>query len=317
MRFLTHGHGLRIKDEAGNDTDEDQITVTELFRKFEEHCIPKRDLITERRKFFERDQRINENVDSYVFELKNLASTCEFGQIHEGMMTFRIVEGIKSDAVRDRLLKQGADLCFAQAVDVCRAEEITREQIKNLTEPTSDVGPVSKNAASNRKQDKGNINKKYDQYDRTHSCLYCGRQHPPKKCPAYGTLCRNGNKKNHRSKCCKLRKEEKEISLEDDDSYVIETVAYNDEKQCNTEVTVVLHMKDAKVRVKIDTGAEVDVMPLRVFNQVNNRNKESILTLKYRSAKLIGHNGNEILVCGVCSKNAASKGKYCIPTFMS
>ena len=80
---------------------------------------------------------------------------------------------------------------------------------------------------------------------------------------------------------------------------MIETVANNDEKQCNTEVTVVLHMKDAKVRMKIDTGAEVDVMPLRVFNQVNNRNKESILTLKYRSAKLIGHNGNEILVCGI------------------
>ena len=119
VRFLTHGHGLRIKDEAGNDTDEDQITVTELFRKFEEYCFPNRNLITERRKFFKRDQRIDKNIDSYVTELKNLALTCEFGEIHKGMMTFRIVEGIKSDAVHDWLLRQGADLSFAHAVDIC------------------------------------------------------------------------------------------------------------------------------------------------------------------------------------------------------
>ena len=224
-------------------------------------------------------------------------------------MTFRIVEGIKSDAVRDRLLRQGADLSFAQAVDICRAEEITREQMKSLTEHTSDVGSVRKNAVSKRKQDKGNIYKKYDQYHRTHSCIYCGRQHPPKKCPAYGTVCRNCNKKNHWSKCCKLRKEVKEISIEDDDTYVIETVANYDKKQCNTEATVVLRIKDAKVRMKIDTGAEVDVMPLRVFNQVNDRNKESILTLKSTSTKLIGYGGNEIPVCGVCSAKCSFQGK--------
>ena len=114
-------------------------------------------------------------------------------------------------------------------------------------------------------------------------------------------MCRNCNKKNHKSKCCKLRKEAKEISIEDDRTYVIETAANNDKKQCITEATVVLHSKDAKVRMKIDTRAEVDVIPLRVFNQVNDRNRESILTLKYRSAKLIGYGGNEIPVCGVCS----------------
>ena len=298
----------KIKDEAGNKTDEDQIPVTELFRKFEEYCIPKRNLIIERRKFFKRDQRIDENIDSYVIELKNLALTCEFGEIRESMMTFRIVEGIKSDAVRDRLLRQGADLSFAQAVDICRAEEITLEKMKSLTEHTSDVGSVLKKAVSKSKQDKGNIYKKYDQNHRTHSCIFCGRQHPPKKCPAYGTVCRNCNKKNHWSKCCKLRKEVKEISI-DDDAFVIETVAYNDEKQCNTEATVVLHIKDAKVRMKIDTGAEVNVMPLRVFNQVNDRSKESILTLKSTSTKLTGYGGNKIPVCGVCLANCSFQGK--------
>ena len=89
---------------------------------------------------------------------------------------------------------------------------------------------------------------------------------------------------------------------------MIETVANNDEKQCNTEATVVLHIKDAKVRMKIDTGAEVTVMPRRVFNQVNDRNKESILTLKSTSTKLIGYGGNTIPVCGVCAAKCSFQG---------
>ena len=206
-------------------------------------------------------------------------------------------------------LRQGADLSFTQAVDICRAEEITREQMKTLTEHTSDIGSVSKNAVSKKKQERGKLYSKYDQPHKAYSCIYCGRQHPPKKCPAYGTVCRNCNKKNHWLKCCKLLKEVKEISTEDDDVYVIETVANNNAKQCNTEATVSLHIKDAKVRMKIDTGAEVDVMPLRVFNQVNDRNKESILTMKSTSTKLIGYGGNEIPVCGVCSTACSFKGK--------
>ena len=90
---------------------------------------------------------------------------------------------------------------------------------------------------------------------------------------------------------------------------MIEKVANNNAKQCNTEATVILHIKDAKVRMKIDTGAEVDVMPLRVFNQVNDRNKESILTMKSTSTKLIGYVGNEIPVCRVCSTTCSFKGK--------
>ena len=204
----------RSKDEAGTDTVADNITVSELFRKFEEYCIPKRNLIIERRKFFKRHQRVDENIDSYVTELKNLASSCEFGEIREGMITFRIVESIRSDAVRDRLLRQGADISFTQAVDICQAEEITREQMKTLTEHISDIGSVSKNAVSKKKQERRKLYSKYDQPHKAHSCIYCGRQHPPKKCPAHGTVCRNCNKKNHWSKCCKLLKEVKEISTE-------------------------------------------------------------------------------------------------------
>ena len=60
------------------------------------------------------------------------------------MLNCRIVEGIRSDTVCDRLLRQGADLTMAHAVDICRADEITKEQMKTLTEQVSDIGAVHK-----------------------------------------------------------------------------------------------------------------------------------------------------------------------------
>ena len=113
-----------------------------LFQKFEDYYIPKCNLIIERRNFFTRSPHISEIIDTYVTELKHLASICEFGDILDGMLTYRIVEGIRSDAVRDRLLRQGADLTMVHAVDVCRTEEITEEQMKALTEQVSDDGAV-------------------------------------------------------------------------------------------------------------------------------------------------------------------------------
>ena len=119
----------------------------------------------------------------------------------------------------------------------CRAQEITREQMKSRTEQVSDIGSVSKNAVSKKIQERGKICNKYDQHHKAHSFIYCGRQHSRKKCPAYGKVCRNCNKKNHWSKCSEVRKEIKEIATEDDDTYVIETVDCNNAKQCNTKAS--------------------------------------------------------------------------------
>ena len=85
----------KVKNERGEDTDEDEITVDALFKKFEDYCIPKRNLIIERRKFVMRSQQIGENIDTFVTELQNLSSNCDFGDILNGMLTYRIVQGIR------------------------------------------------------------------------------------------------------------------------------------------------------------------------------------------------------------------------------
>ena len=40
------------RNAEGNPTDEDDITVRQLFKDFEDYCLPKKNLVVERRKFF-------------------------------------------------------------------------------------------------------------------------------------------------------------------------------------------------------------------------------------------------------------------------
>ena len=71
----------KVVNDEGEPTDEDDITIAALFKKFEDYCKPKRNLIVERYKFNTRRQNPGESVDHYITELKTLAASCEYGDL--------------------------------------------------------------------------------------------------------------------------------------------------------------------------------------------------------------------------------------------
>ena len=82
----------------------------------------------------------------------------------------------------------------------------------------------------------------------------------------------------------------------------------------NKEGTVIIQVEDCNVKMKIDTGAEVDVMPLRVFKQINNRCKEQ-LTLNPTNMKLLGYGGSKIMILGKCNRKCKAKHKEIMTDF--
>ena len=78
-----------------------------------------------------RSQKEGENIDQYVTELKNLAATCEYRDLRDELIRDRIVIGIKNNAVRGRLLRE-ADLTLSRTIEMCRADEASKIQIKSL-----------------------------------------------------------------------------------------------------------------------------------------------------------------------------------------
>ena len=70
------------------------------------HFLPKTNVIHERYIFNTADQMSNDSFDDYLCRLRELAKTCEFGDIMDGMIHDRIVLGTKDQSFRGRLLRE-------------------------------------------------------------------------------------------------------------------------------------------------------------------------------------------------------------------
>ena len=77
-------------DENNQPTDEDDITIKLLMEKFEAYCLPKKNLVIERR-FFTRNQQPEETIDGYITELRNLLLACEF-QNRDGLILHKLFD---------------------------------------------------------------------------------------------------------------------------------------------------------------------------------------------------------------------------------
>ena len=324
----------------GVETEEDDITIKALYERYEEYCIPKRNLVIERRRFFLRNQDTYETIDGYVTELRNLASTCEFETLNDGLILYKMVDGIRSDKVRDNLLRKGADLTLTKAINICRADELTRTQMKLMTKDKEVAGiSKKKNGESQRlgsnqyggqrqsgglqrlgsnqyggqRQSGGSQRLGSNQHGGQHStgerCKKCGRMHEARKCPAYGQECRKCKKLNHWASCCNTKFVQEASTSEE--TYLIEAVSSNTTEKINhKEATVILKINNKMVKAKIDTGAEVNVMPKRVFDQLTERRK-----LNSTSVKLHGYGGYNIPILGTTEMQCEYNQKKISTTF--
>ena len=113
---------------AFEKTEIDKIEV--LFAKFDEYCEPRKNIIMERYKFNTRVQRNDETADQYVTELKLLAKNCEFGILESELIRDRVVYGIMSERVKERLLRE-QDLRLDRVLELCRINKQSEQQMKS------------------------------------------------------------------------------------------------------------------------------------------------------------------------------------------
>ena len=103
-----------------------------LKRKFGELCNPQANVTMERHKFNTRVQQRGESIQSYVSDLKNKASTCEFEDLKDEMIKDRLVCGIENDKLRRSLLREDK-LTLQKAIELCQISELSEQRMKELT----------------------------------------------------------------------------------------------------------------------------------------------------------------------------------------
>lgn len=308
-----------------NSKDSDKI-----MEAFEAHMDPKKNLVVERFKFNSRVQYPHESFDIFLTDLKRLLKNCEFKDQAESLLRDRIVLGIADKSVQERLLRD-PDLPLDQTLKLCRASELGRLQAEAIkaennisldgvrsyqSRPSGSSNYVhDRPSASGKKyqENKELRNTKFSPGNRPKSftsesakqgsnfylCLKCNRTHGPVNCPAYGKKCNNCHKYNHFAVGCKIKncrgaKGLQECVNEPDlilDS--ISTVA-----ALKNEWLHPLQVEGIEMNFKVDTGAEVNVIPSNVLNQIKQKYE-----LETTNMVLEAYGGQRLVPVGVVYLN--------------
>ena len=190
-------------------TEEERKTYDIVRDKLERHFVQRRNVIFERAKFNQRRQEDGEPVDSFITALYALAEHCAYyGALHDEMIRDRIVVGIRSSSLSEKL-QLDAELTLARAVtQVRQAEAVKLQQPLVRLQPDTRVwsgrgGPsrtnrgISNNAYANRSAAAANMKHK--------KCAWCGKQstHTRAQCPARGETCNHCGKQGHFQAVCR------------------------------------------------------------------------------------------------------------------
>ena len=112
-------------------------------------------------------------------------------------------------------------------------------------------------------------------HTRTSTCPNCTTSHKPGRtnCPARTTKCRNWNREEHLAAKCHSQQNSNQTMLHHDvntsetfDKVVFDTITSRDEAY--TDIHFHHQTRNAYLRVKVDTGAQGNLLPLRTFQKM-------------------------------------------------
>ncbi len=105
-------------------------TFEELVALLQEHYNPKPSETVQRAKFHSRVRKQRETIADFVVELRALAEFCNFGASLNEMLRDRIVCGINSSKLQQRLLAE-KELTLVKAIDLAQGMETATKNAKD------------------------------------------------------------------------------------------------------------------------------------------------------------------------------------------
>lgn len=288
--------GLEIYNSFDFEAGESKLDYTLVKAKFGNYCVPRKNVVFERHKFYQLEKG-DQTVDAFMVLLKNQAAFCEF-QEKDNMIRDKLIFSLKKES--EETLKQSLweekDLTLEKAFEKIQLFETTRAELAEMRRQGQPVTPnISIDAASSHQQWK-----KSSATTPGKRCIWCGLSpHAKADCPAQGDSCFRCGKWNHWAVVCnsdpptsqsKTKKRgtarnrrvaeakaepvgqdsDSVCSLEEDKGYHLlgEIVAStNADHNWQTDVKI----GGRVVRMKVDTGAGVTVLNDAWKNRIQHK----------------------------------------------
>lgn len=133
-------------------------------------------------------------------------------------------------------------------------------------------------------------------------CSNCATRHPFGACPAHAKTCNNCGKLNHHGRCCRSTVVKKQVNVVENKGYHDDTNPTEEffidttEQGSNSEDWVqVITINNMERQFKLDTGAQLNVLPVREFDKLQPTPK-----LNSARVKLTAYGSTPIPVIGRC-----------------
>ncbi|KAK8772868.1 hypothetical protein V5799_012599 [Amblyomma americanum] len=268
--LYTMGRQARNIFKTFNLSEEDSKKYDVVKTQFHTHFVATRNLVYESACFHRRHQEPGESVDQYVTELHTLADRCDYGKMKERMILDRFVVGLR-DAKLSEALQMDAALTLKSALTKARLKEavqqqqqdlrsvVDREEHESLT--TAEVDIVHRRTSNQRRPDH-------------QTCAACGRgPHSRSSCPARGALCYVCQRRGHFAAVCSRTHRTTEPEAWPSEVGIRSPRGEQLNMNCVTFSVGDLAVSSAKARfvqiaingavvsAKVDTGADVNVVP--------------------------------------------------------
>ena len=214
--FTSFVFAPRLDDDHPAESNENYDTV---LRKFNEHFVPKRNVIHERGRFTAKVQDSGETVEEFVRRLYELVEHCDYGDKKNEFLRDRIVIGLADKELSERLqLRETTSL--EDAIQMARQSELVKIQMslqpaaaKNLQEIRAGASAGRGGGQNHRgghkkhwKQGQGRKQQQRQDKDTDSGCGRCGRKPPhpdPSKCPAKHAECHKCHKQGRYALKCR------------------------------------------------------------------------------------------------------------------
>ena len=288
----------------------EDIQYANVKKKFKDHFKGKVALVFQRTQFIGCFQQDKQSVLTFIEDLQKRADLCSSGDLRDQMVHTKIIAGLHDSHLRRQMMPND-NLTLDQVIKEVKLNPPKSPNINIKFYKTTEVPSTHRKHMTGKFQ-KTNVevqnpnilevlrkrNKK--------SCYRCGAQpgHPPQRCPAKDATCNACNKKGHYSKVCKSSKRVHRVG-EDSDEDDISVMTVNEVVnaiETSEKWRTNLLIGNSEINFKIDTGADVTVIPEEVFRQCN------LGKLHPTSKRLFGAGHNGLRIIGTV-RNTLSLGE--------
>ena len=230
-----------------------------------------------------------------------------------------IVIGVMGNSLRERLLRMD-HLSLEDAIKLGQAAEATKKHAYELYR--SQENQTIEALKLNQNNCKSRITKQENNEYISQPCKYCGTLHRRRNCPAFGKTCLKCDKLNHFSSVCLSTQKRIDLTQaklqqeSDNEDFFIGVVDQSKQSKATPEENTVslkvderdwficLQSNGSKIRYKMDTGAQANVLPLSTYNQLNIKP-----ILEETNVKLSAYNGGDIPAIGKYEVNLVNKNE--------